>query len=175
MLHGRIQIREVGGRGSASIALRRRTKRAPEVVGERVPVVSRCLKGTLNGTRASANPPRPQLRPVARQCAEHRKALRQAVPPWGVLLDHRHNGKLVNLSRKGLAIETRQAPTFGPRAVLKVCWDRGAAVQLEVGVVWCRMIGTEEVGEDLAPRFLVGLECTDSEALVALGAVREVA
>ena len=109
----------------------------------------------------------------AQRRAEQRGTLRRAVPPWGVLLDHRHNGRLRNLSRGGLLVETRQAPKFLSRAVLKVCGDQQPSVQLKVLVVWCRLIGTEMVGEESAPRFAVGLECDNAEALVALGAIQE--
>jgi len=99
-------------------------------------------------------------------------ALRQSTPPWGVLLDHRHHGKLVNLSRTGLAVETRQAPSSFGRASLKVHREEGDALQLDASVIWCRMVGVDVLSQgESAPRFLVGLSCGDEE-LLELGAPR---
>lgn len=108
-----------------------------------------------------------------RAVQEKRQTLRQTVPPWGVLLDHRINGKLINVSRTGLAVETRQAPSSFSTARMKVSWSRGEPIQLDVDVMWCRMIGVEDgIHGETVPRYVLGLSCSDV-SLVKLGAPRE--
>lgn len=111
------------------------------------------------------------LRPTAQQ-PQRRQALRENTPPWAVRLEHRFFGKLINVSRRGLAIETREAPPFYARGRLRVDVS-GEPVDLEVAVQWCRLVGIEEIetdrGVETAPRFQLGLGC-DDPALRRLGA-----
>lgn len=162
---------------SASIALQRKPAKHADA-GAISRLSQRVAASPARCTRTVARPGRQQ----PRQCPENRKALRRSVPPWGVLFDHRYNGRLVNVSRSGLAVELRHPPSFHSSRSLKVCWDRGDAVKLDVTVVWCRMIGVEQIEMDASskgtegdtvPRYLVGLEC-DDERLLQLGAARKV-
>lgn len=87
-------------------------------------------------------------------------------------LEHRFVGKLINVSRLGLAIELREAPPFYPKGRLRVDFN-GESVELNVAVQWCRMVGVEQIetaqGLEAAPRFQLGLGCDDPE-LRRLGA-----
>ena len=116
---------------------------------------------------SSLEPGRP-----ARECPQRREALRENTPPWTVRLEHRYAGKLINVSRRGLAIEIREAPPFYAKGRLRVD-VRGEPVDLEVAVQWCRLVGLEQVatesGVETAPRYQLGLGCKDP-ALRRLGA-----
>lgn len=106
------------------------------------------------------------------QRPQRREALRENTPPWAVRLEHRFPGKLINVSRRGLSIETREAPPFYSKGRLRVD-VRGETVILEVAVQWCRLVGLEQIetarGVETAPRFQLGLGC-DDPALQRLGA-----
>ncbi len=101
---------------------------------------------------------------------EHRASLRSSAPGWGVLLDHRHRGRLLNVSCTGLAVEVRQSPSFRAHSRLRISGcPKLADVELSVRVVWCRLVGLEEVAPgETEPRFWVGLECRDERVLKAL-------
>lgn len=123
--------------------------------------------------------PRPVVPRAAPRCAgsavqrpQRRHALRENTPPWSVRLERRFAGKLINVSRRGLAIEVREAPPFYPKGRLQVD-VRGQPLELEVAVQWCRLVGLEEIdtghGVETAPRYQLGLGCEDP-ALERLGA-----
>lgn len=130
-------------------------------------------RGAGSSGRHRSIPARPdRCRARAAQIPQRRTALRENTPPWTVRLEHRFQGKLINVSRSGLAIELREAPPFYRSGRLRVD-VRGEPVDLRVSVQWCRLVGLEQVeterGVETATRFQAGLGCVDP-ALRRLGA-----